>query len=241
MYDELKEFGLSENEIVVYVALLKTGNVTANRIARKTGMKRSTTYDNLNILTNKGLVSRITKDKVNFYEAADPGKIVRLLEERKEKVRKIVPKLQSIKESAKEKIGATFFEGKKGIVTVLNDVLDEGEDFLFYGSRRMALIALQYYPDNFIEKRANRKIMVKAVLSEEDRNDPAYKDKRIFDVSKLRFSKELNQIETNVFIYSDRVAFITSGENLAGIIVKNKELVLQQRRIFDMLWKLAKK
>ena len=45
MYEELKEFGLSENEIVIYVELLKAGTTTANRIAKLTGIKRSTTYE----------------------------------------------------------------------------------------------------------------------------------------------------------------------------------------------------
>ena len=40
---ELREFGLSENEIKAYLTLLKTGVSTANRIAEITGIKRSTT------------------------------------------------------------------------------------------------------------------------------------------------------------------------------------------------------
>lgn len=240
MFEELKEFGLSENEITTYVALLKTGNVSANRVAKITGMKRSTTYDNLNLLINKGLISTVMKDGVNYYEAADPNKIIRLIDDKKSKISKIVPKLHSLKESAKEKTGVTFFEGKKGVITILNDILDEKKELWFYGSRKMALIAQQDYPEDFIKKRAESKIPLSAVLAEEDRGDPAYKDKKIYDLSKLKFSKELDKIKTNVFIYSDKVAFMTSGENLIGTIIKNKEIVDQQKKIFQILWKIAK-
>ncbi len=236
MYEELKEFGLSENEIVIYTALLKTGLTSANRIAKLTGLKRSTTYDNLALLTNKGIVSTIMKDRVNYYEAADPSKILKLLEEKKEKINKIIPKLKALKESIKERTGVTFFEGKKGVITVLNDILDEGKELWFYGSRKMAVIAMQHYPENFIQKRAKQRIVLKAVLADEDRGDPAYKDKHIDSLSKLKFSKDLNGISANIFIYSNRVALITSGENLIGVIIKNKEIVEQQKRVFNILW-----
>lgn len=241
MYEELKEFGLSDNEVMVYITLLKTGLTSANRIAKITGIKRSTTYDNLTLLANKGIVSTIMKDRVSFYEAADPNKIVKLLEEKKEKINKIVPQLKALKESVKEKTGVTFFEGKKGVITVLNDILDERKELWFYGSRKMALVAMQHYPENFIQKRAEHNIPLRAVLAEEDKGDPVYQDNRIYSLSKLKFSKDLNKISTNVFIYSDKVALITSGENLVGIIIKNKEIVEQQKRIFNLLWKIARR
>ena len=82
MYEELKELGLSENEIIIYTELLKTGTTTANRISKLTGVKRSTTYDNLNLLLNKGLVSSIVQDEVNYYEDIDPKKIIRIMDEK---------------------------------------------------------------------------------------------------------------------------------------------------------------
>jgi len=241
MEKELKEFGLSDNEVEVYLALLKTGLTTANRLSQLTGIKRSTTYDNLSLLINKGIASTISKGNVRYYEAVNPEKIIHLLEEKKEKISKIVPELLKLKESTSEKTGVTYFEGKKGVLTVLNDILDERKELWFYGSRKMALIALKHYPENFIQKRAERSIKLKAVLAEQDRGDPAYKDLKIFRLSNLRFLKVMDNIPTNVFIYSDRVAFMTSSENPTGIIIKNKEVVEQQKKIFNELWETAKK
>jgi len=241
MYEELKQFGLSENEVKLYVTLLKTGTSTANRLAELSGLKRSTTYDNLYLLINKGIASLSVKDKVQYYEAAEPQKIVDLMEEHKERMQKIIPELESIKGSTSERTGVTFFEGKKGVLTVLNDIIDEKKPLCFYGSRKKALLALQHYPENFLQKRAEHGIALKAILGEEDREDPAYESKNIIKLSEIKFSKELNRITTNVFIYSDRVAFMTSTENPVGIIIRNKEVVEQQKTIFEIFWKLAKK
>jgi len=241
MYQELREFGLSNNEIEVFIALIKTGVTSANRISKITGLKRSTTYDNLDLLINRGLVSRILKDRTHLYEAASPQKIISLLDDRKEKILKIIPELESLHEGAIEKTGITFFEGKKGVITILNDILDEGKELWFYGSRKMAVIAQQNYPEDYTLKRAARGIQLTAVLALEDKGEPVYKDKLVHKLSKLRFSKELDNIPANVFIYSDRVAFMSSGVNLVGVIIKNKEIVAQQRKIFQIIWRQAKK
>lgn len=241
MYEELKEFGLSDNEIRIYAELLKAGTTTANRISKLTGVKRSTTYDNLNLLSNKGLVSTIVQEKVIYYEAIDPKKIMRLMEEKTEKLSRVVKTLSSLKESNSDEGGASFFEGKKGVITILNDILDEKQELWFYGSRKEAQVALEKYPDNFVMKRAGLGIHLRAVMAEEDRGDPSMSDKKVYGLSKMKFLESLNNIPTNVFIYGSKVAFMTSEDNPAGIIIKNKEVVKQQRIIFEELWKIAKK
>ncbi len=241
MYEELREFGLSDNEIKIYVTLLKTGISTANRISKLTGIKRSTTYDNLSILKNKGLVSFIIKDGVCYYESIDPKKIIRLMDEKKEKLSKCVNDLILLKETNKDEGGASYFEGKTGVITILNDILDEKKELWFIGSRKKAMQAMQNYPDNFVTKRVDAGIPLRAVMSVEDKGDPSMNDKKVYKISNMRFLEELKEISANIFIYGDKVAFMTTGDNLAGIIIKNKEILKQQRRIFEILWKKAEK
>ena len=51
----------------------------------------------------------------------------------------------------------------------------------------------------------------------------------------------MNKISSNTFIYGDRVAFMTSEDDPTGIIIKNSKIVQQQKKIFEILWKTAKK
>ncbi len=241
MEEILKEFGLSDNEATVYIALLKIGNSTANRVAEITGLKRSTTYDNLNLLISKGIVSTIMKGSTHYYEPADPEKLLYLMDEKRSRIQQIIPKLKNIKESIKEKTGVTYFEGKKGVFTVLNDILDQKKELWFYGSRKKASSVLEHYPDDFILKREQRKIFLRAVLADEDRGHPTYKLKSVTRLSDLRFTKELNSVPSNVFIYGDRVAFMSSGQNPVGIIIVNSEILAQQKKIFEVLWKNSKR
>ena len=240
MKERLKEFGLSDNEVEIYLALLKIGICTANRLAEITGIKRSTTYDNLNLLISKGIVSKVMRNKVHNYKAAEPKKLVHLMEERKEKIKRLVPALNSLKETISEKTGVTYYEGKKGVLTVLNDILDQNKELWFYGSRKTALIAFKHYPENFLVKRVKQKMKLRAILAEEDRNDPTYNDNKVAKLSNLRYLKSLNGSLTNIFIYAGRVALMTSSKNPTGIIIHNKEILAQQKNIFEILWKTAK-
>lgn len=235
MFDELKAFGLSDNEITTYITLLKTGTSTANRIAKLSEIRRSTTYDSLNALVRKGLAAQFTKEKVLFFKAAEPNKIVELLDQRRQRIQKIIPELEQMQGQDKEQSGVVFFEGMKGVITALQDILDSGNDFLWFGSRKKAQKTLSFYPDNFTQKRIEKKISTKAILAEEDKNQKIIKEHKYRQFSKIKFSKRLNGIKTVVFIYGDKVTFLNCTDNPSAIIIRNKALVEHQKRIFANL------
>lgn len=44
MHKDLQQFGLSENEAKIYIALLSGGEMTASDISKRTQIKRPTAY-----------------------------------------------------------------------------------------------------------------------------------------------------------------------------------------------------
>ena len=59
----LREAGLTDGEIKVYLALLELGAATTGPIIEKSGIARSIIYQILDKLMQKGLVSMVMKDK----------------------------------------------------------------------------------------------------------------------------------------------------------------------------------
>lgn len=223
--DELKELGLSENEVKTYLSLLKLGNVTANNIAKISGLKRSTTYDNLQLLINKGIVSSSKKDSVNYYLASEPEKLLHILDEKKKKIHSIIPKLKELSSATIESSGVTYYDGKKGVLTVLNDVLDSTNGKFYYiGSRKMARIPLKHYPDNFVRRRVDAKIFVEGKLAEEDKVDTFIDDAHAESLSAFTYDKKLNGSKAIMFLYDNKVAFITNVEDPIGVIIKNSKI-----------------
>jgi len=49
----LKELGFKDNEIKVYLALTELGEAPASKVAKKAGLPRTTTIDNLEHLENE--------------------------------------------------------------------------------------------------------------------------------------------------------------------------------------------
>ena len=82
----LSEFGLSEKEQKVYLSILELGSATANQIAQKSDLNRSTTYDVLKALIERGICSTVIKKKSTFFETVSPRHLIAMLEEKKQKI-----------------------------------------------------------------------------------------------------------------------------------------------------------
>ena len=79
----LRKIGLSDNEIKIYLALLKSGTNTAYDIGNITGIYRAHVYDKLEQLMKKGLVTYIFKGAKKYFQATHPSKLKQYLEDKK--------------------------------------------------------------------------------------------------------------------------------------------------------------
>ena len=82
----LKEIGLNENEIKVYIILLRLGSSKVNEVYDKTKIPRSFIYEVLKSLIDKGLVSYVIKSGIRYYEAAKPLKLKEILKKKESKL-----------------------------------------------------------------------------------------------------------------------------------------------------------
>src|SRR3989338_5448141 len=100
---QLIEFGLSEKEAKIYLALLELEVATVTEVAETAGINRSSTYVVMEALKKKGLVSTSEDKKIQTYSAVSPEM---LLEDAKNKAKRadaiknnindIVPELKAL-------------------------------------------------------------------------------------------------------------------------------------------------
>ena len=138
----LREAGLTEGEIKVYLALIELGSTTTGPLIEKSKVSRSIINEILKKLIQKGLTSYIVKEKTKYYEATRPQKILEYLDEKekemektKEEVKKLLP-LLLMKKKGTPTSQAQIYEGFKGIQTVHEktyDRLKKGESFYYFG------------------------------------------------------------------------------------------------------------
>ncbi len=115
---KLIQVGLTDKEAAVYIALLATGKTTAYNLAKKAGLKISTSYVVLESLREKDLVSKIPDSKRQLFLATDPTYFFERLNSNVHALETVLPKLQSLSRR-KEESSVLVYEGYAGIKDAL--------------------------------------------------------------------------------------------------------------------------
>lgn len=236
----LQNIGLSEKEAKIYLELLSLKEALPGVIARRAGIKRPTAYLVLDQLLKKGLVSQIKKGRYTYFQPVNPHSIVEDQYKRFNDLEKSLPKLLSLHEQFSVQPQVSYFQGKEGIIRIMEDTLTTNTELLCWADVTLATKTLlkDYYP-SYIAKKVSRKVWLRGIFSY---------DKIALDV-KRRGRKELREVylipkedfpfKNEVNIYDDKVAII-SHEDQIGVIIQNKNIADTQRSIFNFAFKYAK-
>ena len=108
----LQEIGLSSTESKVYLALLELGSTLAGEITKKSQINRTNVYDALERLIEKGLATYVISSNRKVFEPVEPNKLKTMLEEKQEKLKEILPLLQSRYNEIKSNEEAIIFKSK---------------------------------------------------------------------------------------------------------------------------------
>src|SRR3989344_4542252 len=234
----LKEYGLNDKEIKVYMALLPLGNINLQEIAKRVDMPRTTIYNTLNYLSNKGLISKIIKKGVTYFEASDPYVLLERLKDKERLIEKVLPNLQNIKKLVKESSSVEIYEGSKGLFTILNDIFKLKQQIYYFGSYSLSKEMLKHQPEHFRTIRLDRKIPAKIVIDPYD--EDTFHRKEYKKITEMRYLKSLKDFPCMVFIYGKRVAIYTIKDDLIGIIIKNEQVAQAMKMVFDIYWRMGK-
>lgn len=237
--EALRQYGLSEKEIKVYLANLKLGSCTVHEISKNANIHRTTTYDILKSLIEKGLASSVIKKKSKCFEVADPSKLISILDEKKQKINQVITELTSIKNTVTAKPSVEFYEGKEGIKTVMEDILKHKKELLVYSSTKDLFNTLKFYFPNFIKERIKNKIHAK-VLTEKTTDTKQLKSKDKEELRETRFLPEKVNIPTATYIYENQTIIISLKNEPLAIRIENEQITTTQRTTFNLLWKMAK-
>jgi sugar-specific transcriptional regulator TrmB len=234
----LKEYGLSDKETNIYLELLPLGSVTLQKISGKLNYPRTTVYNTLNYLINKGLISFITKDKARFYSAVDPEKLIDKLDEKKALIKSVMPELKILRETIKDTSSVEIFQGSKGVFTILSDVFKKKQEVYYFGSYTLSKEVLKHQPNFARTLRMERKIPAKIVIDPYE--EPTFHTKEYKKFTQMRYNKSLKELPCMIFIYGKNVAMYTLRKDLIGIIIRNEQVAESMKLMFDIYWNNSK-
>lgn len=227
----LKNLGFSEKEATVYLTLLELNEALPAAIARKSGLKRPTTYLALETLQARGVVSSIKKSGVLYYQASKPElflekerRHVAAMDQTLNTLATALPELQSLHQQYAVTPQMSVYYGKEGLIQVMEDSLTSKTELLCWVNSDMALhsVLKEYYP-TYIKKKVKNKLWLRGIFGY-DKTALLFKKngkKELREVylvpkDKFYFDNEIN-------IYDDKVSII-SHEDQTGVIIQNKQV-----------------
>ena len=238
----LENFGLSKKEIDVYTKLLSLGTATATTLSKTTGLVRTTVYDILKSLKEKGMVSSITKNKIMFFQAMNPETLLQILDEKREKIRTIIPELKKLNLNISEMPLVELYDGKEGIKSIYQDILLDKQPLYAFSNTHYIFNVLPFFVPNFINNRVNNNIPINLLNEDTKESRALMKQKDELELRETRFIPELKNIALTEYIYGNKVAiFNTNPQDPYGMIIRSKDFARMQKLLFDILWKQAKK
>ena len=242
----LKELDLTENESKVFLALLKLKKAHAGQIANEIGLHRKTIYDCLRRLEEKGLVGTFMEKRVKHYKAVNPQRLLEImndkkveLEKKEEKIIKILPELLNLYNTSKEEINAVIYKGKKGLISIMEDVLkSRKKELLSLISTAIAPRLFPKYLPIWHKKRERNKIIYKVIYYSHTVAEKRAKEHVAMKYAYVRCISQVAYMPISIWIYDDKVAFMIWEAKL-GILIESKKVADSFRKHFEVLWKIA--
>jgi sugar-specific transcriptional regulator TrmB len=232
---KLEKIGLNLNEAKIYLALLELGQAQAGDISKKTQINRTTVYDSLERLIQNGLVSFVISANKKVFKPVAPKKLLNQIEEKENTIKEILPELEGLFAQSKEKEETDIYKGRKGIKSILDDIL-KCKEYVAFGSSGKFLEIMQHDFIIFQKQKKTLKINSRVILSESSKKTETVK----VAFANFKYIPDEFSAPTTTFVYGDKTAIIIWGETPVATLIKSKEVARSYKNYFEMLWKIAK-
>lgn len=232
----LTDLGLSSTETRVYLASLKLGPTSVQEIAKKAKLSRTASYDVISSLQERGLMSTFERGKKKFFTAEDPERAVSYfkrrvhdLEDQIEMFSRSVGEMKMM--TGGEKPTVRFYEGQEALHALFSDVDAAHPKELF----ELADVDNAYTKLDeklLLEARKvldPRKLKIKVLHRGELRN-------RMAGAEYCRLLPEFGEIEGEIWIYGNRVAFVKFVGKMVTVIIESNTFASTARVLFNAAW-----
>lgn len=237
MLETLTQIGMNPRHAKIYLACLELGEATIIDIARKTGIKRTTVYENMDQMEREGFIRVIPQGKRRKFSAIGPEELKGLLKKREDLLEQVMPQLLAMTNTSSIKPKIWTYQGKDMILKAYEDSLNyPGSEILGWASGEVLTLFSMKECESYIKKRVRKKIMITLIMP----NDKKTSEFVGNDKYQLRRTKGVSleeypfKIEIN--IYANRIAMFSFKDKMA-VILESEPIASAMRMIFRMCWK----
>lgn len=252
VYKDLMKVGLSEKESRVYIASIKLGKSSIQKISKLSKVNRATTYVLIDTLIERGLMTTVTEGKKRYFSVESPAKLSLLYEKERTELsqkeialRYLLPQLTEIFENTRGGLHSKvkFYNGEQGLKAYREELIkskDKKVYSMFNHEQVNKHVHIKYVnpkmTSEFIKRKVTKKINTDLFVS--TKNIEQFKEAKqssdpnldITDISKLNYNEA---VDVSLF---DNKLFITSlEENLLTVTVQDNNISKSVKSIFTFI------
>ncbi len=243
----LYALNLNKNEALLYLASLEIGKPKkAGELASETGINRSTAYNTLYNLKDKGFMDSVIKNDIIHFIATPLNTIIKMLEKKeneykikKELLRRSAKDFSNLVNKKNDIDQIKLYIGRDKVMDFYHNIIPwEQYHYCIFSAESYAKL----YPDDEYFGTGGletiKKLQGKCLLS--PTNHPAHF--KAIEMIKLCPSfnhKLMNEglLKTDTMIFSDFVGIVhLDPENLHAVQIRCKSLINSYKNTFDKLW-----
>src|SRR5680860_256613 len=246
MKSELKELGLTDKEVDVYLAGLRLGPTTAQYLADASEVKRSTVYFVIDGLKKHGLINQTFRGRKKFFEMASPEKLTKFVDNDKNKLKKkegvinkIISDLQIMASKSEFASDIKIYEGYDETMRILFELAKtKSPTYGFYTSHYFLPEDLERAKKataefNKIKRRAKSKLYI---ITDQIPLSSKFFPSADEELREFRFLSEDVKLPAMVDITDDIVALTSIRDGYSCIVIKNKTIADTLRIIHGIVW-----
>ena len=246
--ENLTKIGLTKNESIVYLSLLKLGMSKTGDILKKSQLNSGKIYEILESLKQKGLVSESIVNNIRHFSAASPKKLYDYLDKKEQELKnereiidKILPKINNI-QSEETSVKTLTYIGMEGMKTAISELIDltkSGEEILTMGvTGQKDPKVNQFWETYFVPKIKAKKISQRIIFSE--KNTAYFKNIKQAKSSNIRVAKLGSMVPIAIY-GKDKVIISNYDEPITNIVIYSEKIAASFIDLFNQLWSSAKR
>lgn len=245
LIERLTEYGLTDKESLVYMAMLELGPASVQDIAKKAGVNRATTYVMIEALKRRGLMSTFDKGRKTMFVAESPDKLkaladkeMRAVQEKADRLKQSLPLFMALFNSASvSKPMVKFYEGEEGVSTCRALIAQSKGEVLNFAARDEGTVALSKVNEeerlDLTQRVYGRKIVAIKPGMPRPKTVSKLWQRRVISYEQYPFTGDM-------LFFDGKILIFFMHEKPYVFLLENQETYEMLKALFELAWQQAK-
>jgi len=245
----LRQFGLTDKELKVYLALLEIGESALLPIARRAEMPAMSVKYILEKLRDRDFLTIVKKNTRYLYIPYSTQKLLSILRKKRETIDQEITRFEEALPELNRHLSFGVFApkvrffGHYEIRKIYEEILEAPiDEILWIGDvEKIRSVVGNDYLKQWIRRRIAKNIKTRVIrVPEGEVDDPVYNTKDGF-MRHIYHSPKGFESPSHIIIYGDNTAIISTQKEGFGVVITSREYATTMKSCFRELLKNSKK